>query len=88
MKVVNMLDGTEVEIEAIRAVYTGPQPDLSDKVPQASDIFEKSVPARILPRDLVLHELNLLQIGFTFWVKIDAASGAGDEIWAPVRIDP
>ena len=88
MKVVNRLDGAEVEIEGILAVYTGPQPDLSERVPQAPDIFEASVPSRILPHDLVLHELNLLQVGFTFWIKIGASSGEDNNIWVPARIDP
>ena len=88
MKVVNRLNGTEVDVEGILAVYTGPQPELGVSESHGAGIFEQAVSARILPRDLVLHELNLLQVGFTFWIKINAAPGGGSEIWVPARIDP
>jgi hypothetical protein len=51
------------------------------------EVFETSVHDRIMTRDLVLHELNLLQVGFLFWIKIDAASGQG-VVWVPARLDP
>ena len=87
MKVVNLLDGNEVEIDSILAIYTGPLQELSNDAPQDPDSFERSVPERIMPQDLVLHELNLLQVGFTCWIKIDAASGKG-VVWVPARVDP
>ncbi|MEN8244846.1 MAG: hypothetical protein ABFS43_08100 [Thermodesulfobacteriota bacterium] len=87
MKVVNLLDGAEVDVECIRAIYTGPLQDQSDDVPQEPESFERSVPGRILPQELVLHEINLLQIGFTFWIKIDGDAGI-DAVWVPARMDP
>jgi hypothetical protein len=87
MKVVNQLDGNEVEIDSIMAIYTGPLQELSNDAPQAPDSFERSVPERIMPQDLVLHELNLLQVGFTCWIKIDTAPGKG-VVWVPARVDP
>jgi len=87
MKVVNMLDGAEVDAGCILAVYTGPLQDLIDEAPQEPDIFERSLLDRILPQDLVLHELNLLHVGFTFWIKIDAAPREG-VVWVPARMDP
>ena len=87
MKVVNLLDGAEVDVECIRAIYTGPLQDKSDNVPQESESFERSVPDRILPQELVLHEINLLQTGFTFWIKIDGDTGI-DAVWVPARMDP
>ena len=85
MKVVSLLDGTEIETESILAIYTGPVHGLSDDAPQQPDIFENAIQDRILPKDLVLHEVNLLQVGFTFWIKIDAASGNGP-VWVPVKM--
>lgn len=87
MKVVNMLDGAEVDVECIRAIYTGPLQDLSDDAPRELESFETSVLDRILPQELVLHEINLLQVGFTFWIKIDGVSRA-DAVWVPARMDP
>ena len=87
MKVVNMLDGAEVDVECIRAIYTGPLQDQRDDVPQEPKSFESSVLDRILPQELVLHEINLLQVGFTFWIKIDGVAGA-DAVWVPARMDP
>ena len=87
MKVVNLLDGADVEIECILAIYTGPLQGMRNDTPQEPDSFERSVPDRILSQDLVLHELNLLHVGFTFWIKIDAVSGEG-MVWVPARMDP
>ena len=85
MKVINLLDRAEVEVESILAIYTGPLQDLSNDAPLQPDIFEKSIHDRILPRELVLHEINLLQAGFRLWIKIDAASGEG-AVWVPARL--
>ena len=87
MKVINLLEGAEVEIDSILAMYTGPLQGLSNDTPQKPEIFETSVLERIMPQELVLHELNLLQIGFMFWIKIDAAPGEG-MVWVPARMDP
>jgi hypothetical protein len=87
MKVINLLEGAEVEIDSILAMYTGPLQGLSNDTPQEPEIFEMSVSERIMPQDLVLHELNLLQVGFIFWIKIDAAPGGG-VVWVPARMDP
>jgi hypothetical protein len=87
MKVINLLAGTEVEIDRIQAMYTGSLHALRDDVPHAPESFEKSVPERIMPRDLVLHELNLLQVGFTFWIKLSGAPGEG-MVWVPAKMDP
>lgn len=87
MKVVNLLDGNEVEIDSILAIYTGPLQELSTDAPQEPNSFEQSVPERIMPQDLVLHELNLLQVGFTCWIKIDMVPGKR-VVWVPARIDP
>ena len=87
MKVVNLLDGHVVEIDGILAIYTGPLPDPINDASQEPDSFERNVPERIMPQDLVLHELNLLQVGFRCWIKIDAAQGTG-KVWVPARIDP
>ena len=87
MKVVNLLDGADVETESILAIYTGSLQGLNNDAALEPEVFEKSVHDRIMTRDLVLHELNLLQIGFRFWIKIDAASGEG-MVWVPARLDP
>lgn len=87
MKVINLLEGVEVEIDRIQAMYTGPLHALSDDAPHKPESFEKSVPDRIMPQDLVLHELNLLQVGFTFWIKLGGAQGDG-MVWVPARMDP
>ena len=87
MKIINLLDGAEVEMESILAIYTGPLQDLDKDTPLEPDIFEKSIHDRILPRDLVLHEINLLHAGFTFWMKIDAAPGES-VVWVPARMVP
>lgn len=87
MKVINLLEGADVEIDSILAMYTGPLQGLSNDTPQEPEIFEMSVSERIMPRDLVWHELNLLQVGFMFWIKIDAAPGEG-VVWVPARVDP
>ncbi|MCG6909352.1 MAG: hypothetical protein LJE94_04420 [Deltaproteobacteria bacterium] len=86
MKVVNRLDNSELKPDQILSVYTGQAFGLADDSAYETDRFEASVPDRIMPRELVLHELNLLQIGFTFWVKIDTATGGGAK-WVPARID-
>ena len=85
MKVVNLLNGTEVEMESILAIYTGPLQGLNNDTALEPEVFETLVHDRIITRDLVLHELNLLQIGFTFWIKIDAESG-DVAVWAPARL--
>jgi hypothetical protein len=87
MKVVNLLDGTAVEMESILAIYTGPLQGLNSDAALEPEVFETSVNDRIMTRDLVLHELNLLQIGFRFWIKIDASQGKG-MVWVPARLDP
>lgn len=87
MKVVNLLEGTDVEMESILAIYTGPLQGLNNDAALEPEVFEKSIHERIMTRDLVLHELNLLQIGFMFWIKIDAVSGEG-MVWVPARLDP
>ena len=87
MKVVNLLDRAEVDVECIRAIYTGPLQDQGDDAPRDPESFERSVLDRILPQELVLHEINLLQIGFTFWIKIDGDTGV-DAVWVPARMDP
>jgi hypothetical protein len=87
MKVVNLLDGTAVEMESILAIYTGPLQGLNSDAALEPEVFEMSVHDRIMTRDLVLHELNLLQIGFRFWIKIDASQGKG-MVWVPARLDP
>ena len=87
MKIINLLDGAEVEMESILAIYTGPLQDLDNDAPLQPDVFEKSIHDRILPRDLVLHEINLLQAGFRFWMKIDAAPGES-VVWVPARMIP
>ena len=87
MKVVNLLNGTEVEVESILAIYTGPLQGLKNDTALEPEAFETSVHDRIMTQDLVLHEINLLQTGFMFWIKIDAASGGG-VVWVPARLDP
>jgi len=87
MKVVNLLDRAEVDVECIRALYTGPLQDQSDDAPREPESFERSVPDRILPQELVLHEINLLPVGFTFWIKIDGVAGA-EAVWVPASIYP
>ena len=86
MKVVNRLDNSEVEIDRILCIYTGPAPGLDEDVACETERFESSVRDRIMPRELVLHEVNLLPTGFTFWIKIDAGA-VGGERWVPARID-
>ena len=87
MKVVNLLDEIEVEMESILAIYTGPLQGLKNDAALEPEVFETSVHDRIMTRDLVLHEINLLQIGFIFWIKIGAAQGKG-MVWVPARLDP
>jgi len=87
MKVVNLLDGTEVEMESILAMYTGSLQGLNNDAALEPEVFEKSVHGRIMTRDLVLHELNLLQSGFIFWIKIDPVPGDG-VVWVPAKMIP
>ena len=87
MKIINLLDGVEVEVESILAMYTGPLEGLSSDAPMTLEAFEQSISDRILPRDLVLHEVNLLQTGFVFWIKIEWAPGEG-VVWVPAKTIP
>jgi hypothetical protein len=87
MKVVNLLDGTAVEMASILAIYTGPLQGLNHDAALAPDVFEASIHDRILPRDLVLHEVNLLPVGYMFWIKIEPASGDG-MVWLPAKMMP
>lgn len=86
MKIINMLNATQIDMDHILGVYTGPVQGLDGNAPQEADAFEKSVPERIIPRDLVLHELNLLQVGFEFWIKVNEAR-SGSTVWVPARMD-
>ena len=56
MKVVNLLDGADVEAESILAVYTGSLEGLNTDTPLEPEVFETSVHDRIMTQDLVLHE--------------------------------
>ena len=87
MKVINTLRATEINIDRIVSIYTGTAPDVTPDTPQSADAFEALLSERIIPQDLVLHELNLLQNGFTFWVKIHDPQ-SGEAVWVPARIDP
>ena len=87
MKVINELSGTEIAVDNILALYTGSPPALSDQNGYPADAFEKDLPDRIHPKELVLHELNLLQNGYNFWAKIDDGRPEG-ACWFPVRIEP
>ena len=86
MKVINELSQAEIAIDDILALYTGVPPGLSAQCRHPAAAFEKDLPDRIHPKELVLHELNLLHDGFAFWVKLDDGrpEGAG---WFPVRIE-
>ena len=86
MRVVNRLNATEIDVDHILCIYTGTVQGLADDAAQPADRFEKSLPERIIAQDLVLHELNLLQNGFTFWVKLKDVP-LDDAIWIPARID-
>ena len=48
--------------------------------------FEKELVDVIHPRELVLHELNLLHDGYDFWAKIDDGGPEGP-CWLPVHIE-
>jgi hypothetical protein len=86
MKVINALSGAEIAIDNILGLYTGSPPALSDQQWHKTDIFEKELTDRIYPKELVLHELNLLQNGYHFWAKIDEGHPEG-ACWFPVRIE-
>jgi len=87
MKVINTLQANEINVDKIVAIYTGTVPNVTGNTPRSADRFEALLPERIIPQELVLHELNLLQNGFTFWVKIQDAR-SGEAVWVPARIDP
>jgi hypothetical protein len=86
MKVINVLSGAEISIDDILALYTGSPPPLSVQHRHKAAAFEKELPDRVYPKELVLHELNLLQNGYDFWVKVDDGQLEG-ACWFPVRID-
>lgn len=87
MKVINDLSGVEIATDDMLALYTGsfPRP-LEQRRYEAAD-FEEELPEPIYPKELVLHELNLLQNGFDFWVKIDDGRPEGPG-WFPVHVEP
>ena len=64
MKIINLLDGAEVEMESILAIYTGPLQDLDNDKPLQPEIFEKSIHDRILPREIAS---RLAESGFYVW---------------------
>jgi hypothetical protein len=86
MKVINLLSDTEIAIDDILALYTGYPPKFSAQHQYKAPEFEQDLPDRIYPKELVLHELNLLQNGYDFWVKIDDDPQDGP-CWFPVRIE-
>jgi hypothetical protein len=86
MKVINILSDTEIAIDDILALYTGSSPKLSAQHWHKAPEFEQDLPERIYPKELVLHELNLLQNGYNFWAKIDDDPSEGAR-WFPVRIE-
>ncbi|MEJ2096310.1 MAG: hypothetical protein P8Y38_04030 [Deltaproteobacteria bacterium] len=86
MKVINNLTGAEIRIEGILALYTGIPPRAQAKRRHACAEFEKGLVDRIHPRELVLHELNLLHDGFEFWAKIEEGRSEGP-CWLPVHIE-
>jgi hypothetical protein len=86
MKVIHVLSGAEISIDDILALYTGSPPPFSAQCWHKAAVFEKDLPDRIYPKELILHELNLLQNGYDFWVKIDDGRPEG-ACWFPVRID-
>jgi len=86
MKVINGLSNAEIAIDNILALYTGSPPNFSAKHWHKAPEFEKDLPDRIYPKELVLHELNLLQNGYDFWAKIDDDPSEG-ACWFPVRIE-
>jgi len=87
MKVINTLREDEIDIDSIAAIYTGTAPDVAGDAPRNAERFEAMLSERIIPQDLVLHELNLLQIGFTFWAKLHDPQ-SGETFWVPARMDP
>ena len=86
MKVINDLTGAEIRIEEILALYTGISPQVPARHRLAAAEFEKGLLDRIHPRELVLHELNLLHDGFDFWAKMDDGRPEGP-CWVPVHIE-
>ena len=86
MKILNQLSGNEIVVDDILALYTGPFPQLSTQRWHPEATFEKDLPDRICPHELVLHELNLLHDGYDFWAKLDDGRPEGPG-WFPVRIE-
>ena len=86
MKVINVLSGAEITIDDILALYTVSPPQFSAQHWHKAVVFEKDLPDRIYPKELVLHELNLLQNGYDFWAKIDEDLPESP-CWFPVRIE-
>lgn len=86
MKVTNMLSGAVIAVDDILALYTGSLPPFSAQHWHKAAVFEKDLPGRIHPKELVLHELNLLPSGYEVWAKIDDGRFEG-ACWFPVRIE-
>ena len=86
MKIINKLTGLEITADVMESIYTGPEANLAVDRSYPADEFEKDLPDRIFPKELILHELNLLHAGYDFWVKIDEAGAAGAS-WFPARIE-
>lgn len=86
MKVINALSGGEIAIDDLLALYTGSTPHELEQRRYGAAEFEEELLEDIYTRDLVLHELNLLQNGFDFWAKIDDGRPEGPG-WLPVRME-
>ena len=86
VKIINRLSNKEIPLDDILALYTGEVADIREDQVIASVAFEKNRSDEMVEKDLVLHELNLLQGRYEFWVKI-MDNDANQPYWFPARID-
>ena len=86
MKVIDELSAVEIDVDHILALYTGSPPPLPSRRWYTAGEFEKVLPDRIHPKELILHELNLLQPGYDCWAKVDDGRPEGTR-WLPVRVE-
>lgn len=86
MKIINRLSNKEMALDDILALYTGEIEAFGNKDRVDPKTFENVHLDDLVEKNLVLHELNLLQRGYTFWAKaVDPDSG--DIFWYPAKVE-